>query len=107
MIFITLGLSTFILLVLEVRCASWKGLSFDADPFMCVEFPILCDNMLDDMGCSKADGDRIVEGCPNGNDLENWVGACSCTAPVWYDGGGTVSIFEQIFPSVLICLRQQ
>jgi hypothetical protein len=67
---------------------AWKGLSFDKPNFMCYNFDSLCENFLDQLGCTTT----VVEGCPGypevPNDVANYVGTCECTAPFFYSAGG-------------------
>lgn len=77
---------------LAVFGKDWKGLSFDDKHFMCSNWHEFCETVLDDVDCEE--GSRDSEGCanyPDQKEVQNWVGKCTCRAPIPYYAGTRVT----------------
>ena len=106
-------LSFFLLFVLACagQAKEWHGLSFDSDHFMCEHWDEFCETILDDVDCGTDSTSRTIEGCrnyPDSKDVADWVGKCSCSSPVSYVAGSTVSkelLKNRIYPDMFWILE--
>ncbi len=61
---------------------------YDKSNFACHFFPVLCNNTLSELGCTKS----IVEGCPGYpttlNDITGFIGTCTCLEPFYFSQPG-------------------
>jgi hypothetical protein len=75
-----------------VEGSKWRGLSFDKPNFLCYNYEPVCENFLDEIGCSLEEADRINVGCPGfpetPNNITHFKGVCTCLQPVHYEASG-------------------
>lgn len=91
----------FVLSLLGLSCLAsfasakpYHGLSFDSEYFMCEQWDLFCETVLDDVDCGHGAGERQMEGCvnyPTEKNVANWAGTCSCATPYEYDAGTRVT----------------
>lgn len=72
----------------------WKGLDgYDPPNFLCKNFDVLCENFLELINCGSNSTDFVKNGCPGypevSNDIEHFVGQCTCKSPVYASAAGT------------------
>ena len=86
---------TIFVLVLSMYCwhsifasEQWQGLSYDSSNFLCEQYPLFCENFLDEMGCGTDEASRTNIGCIDGT-LYTFKGQCSCHAPTFFDFSST------------------
>jgi hypothetical protein len=75
---------------------NWNHLSFDSKNFFCDHYELFCEQILDEIGCSHNETQRINEGCSPGNNLgTDFVGTCTCLSPIYFDAAG-VRVTQQL-----------
>ena len=85
--FCLLGLLLF-LVKFEFVSSTWTGLSFDNPNFLCYQYPIFCENFLDEIGCGSGETDRLNIGCAN-ETTWSYKGQCVCESPFYFDYSST------------------
>ncbi|KAJ1422875.1 hypothetical protein B484DRAFT_420795 [Ochromonadaceae sp. CCMP2298] len=77
---------------IDLDYSTWSHLGFGTLSFMCDKYDKICNDVLDQIGCTE----RTVLACGTPHDTTTFLGVCTCYAPYSYDVPGT-RIKEDLF----------